>query len=56
MNLTKINEIRATAGLAPLTGNPGKQAQHKRQAANKAARAQASRDLKSLRSSGRKGK
>jgi hypothetical protein len=56
MNLAKINEIRAAAGLAPLPGNPKKQAQHKRQAANRAARAQASRDLKSLRASGKKGK
>ena len=47
MNLTKINEIRANAGLGPLAPNPGKQAQKRRQDANKAARAQQSRDLKS---------
>ena len=55
MNLTKINEIRANAGLGPLAPNPGKQAQKRRQDANKAARAQESRDLKSKRT-GRSGK
>ncbi len=54
MNLIQINAIRASAGLAPLAPNPAKQAQAKRQAANKAARAQASRDLKAKRGKGGK--
>lgn len=54
MNLTKINEIRANAGLGPLAPNPGKQAQAKRQAANKAARAEQSRELKAKRNKGGK--
>ena len=54
MNLQQINEIRATAGLKPLAINPDKQAKHKRQAANKAARAQASRDMKNKRAKGGK--
>ncbi len=49
MNLATINSIRATAGLKPLLADPEKQAKHKRQAANRAARGQASRDLKAKR-------
>lgn len=49
MNLAKINEIRANAGLQPLAPNPGKQAQKRRQDANKAARAQKNRDTKTSR-------
>ena len=56
MNLTKINEIRAAANLPPLAVNPGKADQKKRQAANHAARAQANRDLRSLRGSSKKAK
>ena len=51
MNLTRANEIRASLGLSPLTGDPQKQAKAKRAAANKAARAQESRDLKAKRGS-----
>lgn len=56
MNLAKINEIRTTAGLPVLTADPKKADQKKRQAANQAARAQACRDLRSLRGSGKKAK
>jgi hypothetical protein len=53
MNLTRANEIRASLGLAPVAGPDAVavQAQKRRQAANKAARAQESRDLKAKRGS-----
>ena len=54
MNLAKINEIRARAGLPALAANPTAADARRRQAANQAARAQANRDLKALRGSGRK--
>jgi len=57
MNRTQANEIRASLGLAPLVGDmDAKRAQKRRQAANKAARAQANRDIRDLRNSNRKGK
>jgi uncharacterized protein YkwD len=55
MNIREINEFRVSHGLTPLTPNENK-GKAQRQNANKAARAQACRDLKSLRSSGRKAK
>lgn len=52
MNAAQINAFRASQGLAPLVVDvTAKQAQAKRQAANAAARAAASRDLKSKRGS-----
>lgn len=55
MNLDTINSIRATAGLPPLA-KVDKSAQKRRQDANRAARAQANREMKSLRGSGKKAK
>jgi hypothetical protein len=55
MNLKQINEIRATAGL-PALESKSDTAAKRRQAANRAARGQASRDLKALRGSGKKGR
>jgi len=55
MNRTQANEIRASIGLTPLP-EVDKRAQKRRQAANKAARAQANRDIRDLRNSNRKGK
>jgi hypothetical protein len=55
MNLAKINEIRANMNLAPLAAKATNTAK-KRQLDNQAARAQACRELKSLRGSGRKAK
>lgn len=54
MNIAQANVIRANMGLTPIVtkANDAK----KRQTANQAARAQANRDLKSLRGSGRKAK
>ena len=54
MNIKQINEFRVSHGLTALVpaDDKGKQ---QRQNANKAARAQASRDLKSKRSSNKKG-
>lgn len=49
MNLQQINAFRTEHGLKPLAANAMKQAQHKRQEANRAARGQASRDLKNKR-------
>ena len=55
MNLQQINAIRASAGLQPLTVDSAKQqAAKKRQAANRAARAAANRELKSKRNSNKK--
>lgn len=54
MNLMQINAIRANAGLAPLQGDPRKAEKRKAQDANRAQRAQACRDLKSKRGSGKK--
>ena len=51
MNLTQINTLRASMGLAPLTGDPRKAQKRKAQDANRAARAQESRDLKAKRAS-----
>jgi len=48
MNIAKANEFRASQGL-PLLPPVDNSAQKKRQAANKAAKAQASRELKSKR-------
>ena len=56
MNLAKINEIRANAGLPALAANPKAADARRRQAANQAARAQANRELKALRNSGKKAK
>ena len=53
MNLVKINEFRVSHGLSPLTAKDTN-AQKRQQNANRAARAQANRDLKSKRSSNRK--
>jgi hypothetical protein len=53
MNLAQINAIRANAGLPALQGDPRKADKRKALEANRAARAQASRDLKSKRSSGK---
>lgn len=55
MNLASINAIRATAGL-PAIAAKSNVAAKKRQSDNQAARAQACRDLKALRGSGRKAK
>lgn len=55
MNLKQINAIRVTAGLSVLETKSDNGAK-RRQAANRAARGQASRDLKALRGSGKKGK
>ena len=49
MNIAQINAFRASQGLAPLAA-PDTNAQKRQQNANKAARAQACRDLKSKRS------
>ena len=54
MNLAQINQIRAGMNLPLLAANPNKQAQKKRQAANAAARAEANREIRSKRNSGRK--
>lgn len=54
MNLQEINSFRIEHGLKPLAVNSMKQAKHKRQQANKAARGQASRDLKNKRAKGGK--
>ena len=55
MNIAKINEIRATAGLPALIVDLDKKASaKKRQDANRAARGQASRDLKDARSRNKK--
>jgi len=48
MNMTQINAIRAQAGLAPLPAVDNR-AQKRAQAANKAARAQANREMKAKR-------
>lgn len=50
MNMKQINEFRVAHGLAPLVA-PAKKSN---QARNQAARAQASRDLKAKRRSGKK--
>ncbi len=50
MNMQAINDFRVSHGLAPLEAKDT-HAQKRRQDANKAARAQASRELKSNRSS-----
>lgn len=54
MKLAEVNAFRVAHGLEPLTpkGDKGKA---QRQNANRAARAQASRDTKALRSSNKKG-
>lgn len=55
MNLQQINAIRASAGLQPLTVDSVKQqAAKKRQAANRAARAELNRSIKATRNSGKK--
>ena len=55
MNRSQINEFRAHLGLSPLVGDVEKEKARKRQQnANRAARAQANRDLKSVRSKGKK--
>ena len=48
MNLTRINEIRANMNLPPVVA-PDNRAQKRAQDANRAARAQANRDLKAKR-------
>jgi len=53
MNIAQINAFRVAHGLTPLTP-ADKGAQKRRQAANQAARAQASRELKSKRGSNKK--
>jgi hypothetical protein len=53
MNIAQANEFRVSHGLTPLPP-VDKSAERKRAAANKAARAQASRDLKSKRTKGGK--
>jgi hypothetical protein len=53
MNMQQINAFRIAHGLTPIVAQD-KRAQKRAQDANRAARAQASRDLKSLRN--RKGK
>jgi uncharacterized protein YkwD len=56
VNLKQINEFRAAHGLAPLAGDPNKAKKSQRQNANRAARAQACRDLRAKRSGpGKKG-
>ena len=55
MNLKQINEFRAAHGLAPLTGDANKAAKARQRNANLAQRAQESLDLRSVRSSNRKG-
>jgi hypothetical protein len=52
MNLAQINEFRAAQGLAPVVAKNG--TNKRQQDANRAARAQACRDLKSKRNSNRK--
>ena len=55
MNIKQINAIRETAGLPALAVDVEKrQAAKKRQAANRAARAQANRDLRNARNSNKK--
>lgn len=53
MNIAQANEFRIAHGLAPLVA-PDTRAQKRAQDANKAKRAQASRDLKSKRSNNKK--
>lgn len=53
MNLQQINEWRAEHGLPPVTAQDNRAAK-RRQQANRAARAQESRDLKAKRSKGGK--
>ena len=55
MNREQANEIRASIGLSPLVVNAQAKKDMRRHAANKAAHAQACRDLKAKRSNGRKG-
>lgn len=55
MNKQQINDFRVAHGLAPLPV-VSSTAQKRKQAANQAARAQASRDLRNLRSTKIKGK
>jgi hypothetical protein len=50
MNMVQINEIRASINLPPLTA-PDNRAQKRAQDANRAARAQANRDMKAKRGS-----
>lgn len=55
MNIAQINAIRASANLPALAvDTAGKAAAKKREAANKAKRAQASRDLKDARARNKK--
>lgn len=53
MNLQQINEFRTAHGLTPLTAQDNRAAK-RRQDANRAKRAQESRDLKAKRSKGGK--
>jgi hypothetical protein len=50
MNLTRINEIRSSMNLQPLVARDNK-AQKRAQDANRSARAQANREMKSKRGS-----
>lgn len=58
MNRTQANEIRVRLGLAPIVTDAAAadlaRARKRQQNANRAARAQANRDLKSVRSKGKK--
>lgn len=49
MNIVRINEIRASLGLAPVVANPVKAAKAKRTDKNRQARGDASRALKAAR-------
>ena len=53
MNLTRINEIRAGMNLPPVVARDNK-AQKRNQNANRAARAEANREMKAKRASNRK--
>lgn len=54
MNLKQINEFRVSHGLTPLTPQIARADFKRNQNANRAARAQACRDLKAVRSSSKK--
>jgi hypothetical protein len=53
VNLAQINEFRASQGLKPLQADPRKRERSVQLERNRRERAQASRDLKALRSKGK---
>lgn len=54
MNLERINEIRASIGLKPVSVDPARAAKAKRHERNKRERAEANRAMKAARSKGGK--